>query len=135
MSDLNGNCQPPYIVNIVYVRLIFLVASINYENHNIIVTVSYGCHFSQKLHTQIDLTYMEFELQSNLDYPNLDYPNPRLSKLEVQWKMQGQSTACGHVPGLRMRSKPMSPSSHASTNCCAATKSGFNAQGSKRNAR
>jgi hypothetical protein len=47
--------------------------------------------------------------------------------------MQGQSINSGHVPGLRMRRKPTLCSCHASTSCCTATKSCFNAQGSKRN--
>jgi hypothetical protein len=43
---------------------------------------------------------------------NSNTVEPRLSELEVQRQMQGQSTNCGHVPGLRMRSKPTSHICH-----------------------
>ena len=64
---------------------------------------------------------------------------PRLSELSIiqtrdAKKIQGQSTHCDHVTGLRMRSKPTSRRCHARSSCCTAIKSSFNAQRSKRNA-
>ena len=37
-------------------------------------------------------------------------------------KIQGQSTHCDYVTGLRMRSKPTSHRCHARTSCCTAIK-------------
>ena len=59
---------------------------------------------------------------------------PQLSELEIQKKMQGQSTHCDHMTGLHMHSKPTSRSCHARTSYCTAIKSSSNTQRSKRNA-
>ena len=56
----------------------------------------------------------------------LNYPNSR-SKENAGY--------CDHVTGLSMHSKPTSLSCHARASYCAAIKSSFNAQRSKRNAR
>ena len=64
---------------------------------------------------------------------------PRLSELSIirtrdAKKIQGQSTHCDHVTGLRMCSKPTSRRCHARISCCTAIKSSLNAQRSTRNA-
>ena len=41
-------------------------------------------------------------IQSNLDYPNLNYPNPRLSALWSQAKSAGQGTNIGHDINMHM---------------------------------
>ena len=53
--------------------------------------------------------YTMYVVQSNLDYPNLDYLNPRLSEPSIirtsnQAKSAGQSTNIRYNTDMRMRS-------------------------------